>query len=123
MIHPKKLFLIDGLGAMLSAFMLGIVLVRLEHIFGIPRQVLFLLASLPCIFVIYDFYCYQKAEANFGLLLQIIAIANLLYACLSIGLAFYHHEAITFLGWLYIIIEIIIIAILSIIELKTAADY
>ena len=52
--HPKKLFLIDGLGAILSAFLLGYVLVKLERVFGIPSKTLYFLATLPMFFVIYD---------------------------------------------------------------------
>ena len=34
--NPKKLFFIDGCGAILSAFLLGIVLVRFEKYIGMP---------------------------------------------------------------------------------------
>ena len=114
----KKLFLIDGLGAMLSAFLLGVVLVRLEGLFGIPKSILYILASLPCLFAIYDFYCYFNIEQNMGLFLRGIAITNLLYCCLSLGFAIYHSQQITYLGWAYIIGEIIIVTILAIIELR-----
>jgi hypothetical protein len=50
--NPKKLFLIDGLGALLSAILLGVVLVQLEYLFGIPKSTLYFLASLPCLFTI-----------------------------------------------------------------------
>lgn len=39
-INPKKLFQIDAFGATLSAVLLGIVLVKLERFFGIPKQTL-----------------------------------------------------------------------------------
>ena len=61
-LHPKKLFLIDGLGAMLSAFLLGIVLVELETIFGIPTSVLYWLASFPIFFTLVDFYAFTKGK-------------------------------------------------------------
>lgn len=44
--NPKKLFQIDGLGAILSAILLGIILVRFERFFGIPVSTLYFLASL-----------------------------------------------------------------------------
>ncbi len=119
-ITPKKLFLIDGWGALLSAFLLGIVLVKFEWFFGIPKSTLYFLASLPCFFAIYDFYCFYKVDKNLGRFLQGIAIMNLLYACLSLGLAFYHREEITMYGWMYIIGEILIIVVLAIYELKVA---
>ena len=57
---PKVLFLVDGLGALLSAFLLGFVLVRLERVFGIPPDALYLLATVPCLFALYDFYCLRS---------------------------------------------------------------
>lgn len=118
--NPRQLFLIDGLGALLSAFLLGVVLVQFQTFFGIPENVLYFLAFLPCLFAIYDFYCYQKIHTNFYLFIKIIAFANLLYCFLSIGLALYHFREITLYGWIYIILEILILIVLIALQFKTA---
>jgi len=118
--YLKKLFLLDGFGAILSAILLGIVLVKLEEYFGIPKTTLYILAALPCFFAIYDFYCYFKIEKNLDKFLKGIAIVNLLYCCLSLGFAFHHYQEITYLGWAYIIVEIIIVVAIAIIELRAA---
>lgn len=117
---PKQLFLIDAVGALLSAFLLGIVLVKLESFFGIPRSALYLLAAIPCFFALYDLLCYILARQKTAGLLRGIAYANILYCCLSIGLAFYHVASITIFGWLYILGEILIVVFLARLELKTA---
>lgn len=117
---PKKLFLIDGLGAMLSAVLLGVVLVKLERVFGIPPATLYLLAAFPILFAIYDLFSYRQENDKTGPLLRGIAIMNLLYCCLSIGLALYHIETVTAWGWAYIITEISIIITLAVIELRIA---
>ncbi|REH43934.1 hypothetical protein C7448_11241 [Tenacibaculum gallaicum] len=117
---PKKLFLIDGLGAVISTFLLGVVLVNFESIIGIPPSTLYLLAVLPIFFTIYDFYSYQKTYNELKPFLKGIAILNLLYCCLSIGVAFYHFKTITSIGWGYILVEVSIIIILSIVELTIA---
>ncbi len=119
----KKLFLLDGFGAIISAFLLGVVLVKLESYFGIPKNTLYFLAALPCFFMIYDFYVYFKIEKNLGSFLKRIAIVNLLYCFLSLLLAFYHYQVITYLGWIYIIGEIIIVVVLAWYELKVAKNY
>ena len=118
--NPKKLFLIDGLGAILSAFLLGFVLVKLERVFGIPATSLYFLATIPIFFVIYDLYCSRKNNDDLGQLLRGIAIINLIYCCTSIGFFFYHFETITIFGWSYILIEILIIVTLAIVEYKVA---
>ena len=116
-LNPKKLFLIDGFGAILSAFLLGVVLVKFEEIFGIPTSVLYFLATIPIFFVIYDVFCYQK-YLKIGLLLKGIAVLNMLYCCVSIGLISYHFSSITILGWTYVIVEIILVSFLAMIEFR-----
>ncbi|WP_341214489.1 hypothetical protein [uncultured Wocania sp.] len=118
--NPKKLFLIDGLGAIMSAFLLGIVLVKLERFFGIPSSTLYILAILPIFFAVYDFYSFRKVKTELSKFLKGIAVMNLLYCCLSIGFAFYHSATLTNLGWSYLILEILIVITLAIVELRVA---
>lgn len=120
--NPKKLFLIDGLGAILSSFLLGIVLVELENFVGIPRETLYLLAFFPCLFAIYDFYFFQKSAENTGTWLKGIAYMNIGYCCISLGAAVWHVQEITIWGWGYIITEIIIVLALAGFELRVAAS-
>lgn len=116
----KQLLLFDGFGALLSAFLLGIVLVKFQHLVGMPRQALYFLAFLPCLFAAYDFYCYFNLKKDFAKYLKYIAYANLFYCIISLGLATQHYEQLTQLGWIYFILEIIIVVGLAIFELKTA---
>jgi len=117
---PRQLLLMDGLGALLSAFLLGVVLVKWEHLIGMPRPTLYFLAFLPCLFAVYDFYCYFKINKGLATWLKYIAYANLTYCLISLILATQHHEQLTKLGWFYFIFEIIIVVGLAIFELKTA---
>lgn len=114
--NPKKLFLIDGFGAILSTFMLGVILVRFEVLFGIPSSVLYILAIIPLFFTLYDIYSFKQKYSKTGILLKGIAILNLLYCCISLGFAVYHFHSITYVGWSYILIEITIILLLAFIE-------
>ena len=118
----KLLFLVDGAGALLSAFLLGIVLVIFQPLFGIPVSTLYFLAALPCVFAAYDFYCYFGVKNGLGQSLKLIAIANLLYCCLSLGFAFYHSEFLTVLGWSYIVVEVLIVATLALVEWKVGSE-
>jgi hypothetical protein len=118
--NPRKLFLIDGIGAVLSTFLLGVVLVRFEVFFGIPRSTLYTLATFPIILAVYDVYCYQKDTQKLSRLLKGIAMMNLLYCLISIGFALIHHQTISYWGCTYIIVEISILIFLAILELKVA---
>jgi len=100
-LYPKRLFLLDGLGAFLTAFFLGVVLVTFEDKFGMPQKVLY-------------------AKNNWRPYLKIIAVANLLYCCLTFGLVIFFYSKLTQLGLIYFLLEIFIIINLAIIELKVA---
>jgi len=121
-INPKKLFLIDAFGALLSAFLLGVILVKFENLFGIPHSALYILVLFPIIFVIYDFISYIKVKNNIKLLLKIIAYSNILYCFISIGIVLYHYIQITYLGWVYLLFEILIILRLATIEIRIANE-
>ncbi len=118
--NPEKLFLIDAFGALLSAFLLGIVLVKFEQFFGIPIPILYFLALLPCFFAVYDFSCFVANSKNVGVLLKCIAFMNTAYCFVSLTLLLYHYERMKILGWSYILIEVIIVLILANIEYKVA---
>ena len=118
--NPKRLFIIDGIGAVASAFMLGIVLVRLESYIGIPPTSLYILAIIPLFFLVYDFKSYKSEDADTDSRLQGIAILNLLYCFLSIGFTYYHRETVTSFGLAYVVVEILIILYIVVLELKIA---
>lgn len=117
-VHPRQLFLLDSLGALLTAFMLGVILVRFEHMFGMPRQVLYALASIAFIYSLYSFVCFSRFGKNWRLLLKIIAIGNLIYGCLSMGLVIFHFQKLSVLGLGYFAIELLVILVLAKVELQ-----
>ncbi|MBX2927255.1 MAG: hypothetical protein KF852_05415 [Saprospiraceae bacterium] len=121
--NPQKLFLTDSLGALLSAIMLGLVLPRLESIFGMPQLVLYWLASIAGIFFIHSLLCFLRKPANWRPSLRIIALANLSYCCLTVGLIIYWFPMLTVLGLAYFALEIIVVMLLSLMELKAARVY
>jgi len=119
-LQPRQLFIIDGLGAMLSALLLGVVLVRFESFFGIPKDVLFVLAAIPLAFLAFDGYSIFFAKSNPGIFLRAIATANIGYCLLSLVMAWQHKDSLTPWGWAYLIGEIGIVLFLARLELKVA---
>ena len=53
--QPKKLFLIDGFGALLTAILIGVVLTQLSSLMGLLKIILFQLAVIAIIFTFYSF--------------------------------------------------------------------
>lgn len=114
---PSQCFLIDGIGAVVSALLLGVVLVHYQQLIGLPEQVLYWLAGLATLFAVYSLTCYWRTPANWQPYLSFIAVVNLLYCCLTVVLVFLH-ESISPLGGAYFVVEIIIVVTIALLELK-----
>ena len=114
---PKKVFFFDGIGALITFFLLSVVLFNNVEIFGFPQKPLYVLSVMPLFFFFYDVYCYFKKK-DFIFLIRALALMNLSYCIVSIFIALYHFEKITILGWCYIIIELSVIVAISFFENK-----
>ncbi len=118
--NPKQLFFVDGLGAWVSAFFLSMVLAKFEPIFGMPLNVLIILALVPGFFILYSFGCYFFLKDNWSPYLKGIAIANSLYCLVTLGLVMYHYEKLTFFGVGYFVVEILIVGVVIFLEFKAS---
>jgi hypothetical protein len=103
-----KIFLLDGLGAALSAVFLGIVLVRLEKFIGMPVSTLYCLAGLALMLSAYSLSCHFFVTAGVKNLLRIIIVANLLYCLLTFILMLVYSSDLTVWGWTYFSLEILV---------------
>ena len=119
--NPFLLFLVDGVGAVVSAFMLGIVLVYFQPYIGLSIELLQLLAAIPSVFIIYSFLNFWRKPKNWQPYLKGIAVANLLYCCLTLGILIAYNQKMTALGICYFVLEIIILLALVAIEWKVAS--
>lgn len=120
-LHPRRLFLLDGGGALLSALLLGLVLPSIQPLIGMPVKVLYLLAALPVGFAVYDILCYLRQDLRPAPWLRGIAFANLGYCVLSIGMLVHHFPQLTALGVAYFVGECVIVVAIAYLELRTAA--
>lgn len=119
MYKPKTLFLVDCLGAIISAFLLGIVLVKWECYFGMPHETLYSLSLIAGAFAVCSFTSYLLVKKNWKPFLETIAVANLIYCCITAYLVFDCYDTLTRLGVIYFLSEMVVIFVLAFIELKT----
>ncbi len=117
----RQLFLIDGLGAVLTATLLSQVLVRWQTLFGVPAAVLYALAGVAACFAVYSLGCYLLLREGHARYLRAIAIANTAYCLVTLGLLAYLPD-ISWLGIAYFTGEIIIILLLVNLEFRKAAE-
>ncbi len=110
-INSQNIFLIDGVGAGLSALML-LLLFYFESTFGMPKTALKVLIPIAFIFTIYSLSCYLLRPIQWRIFLKIIAVANLLYCCLTIVIVVQHADMLTIFGKIYFLMELIVIVML-----------
>lgn len=116
----KNLFLIDALGACLTVFMLTLVLSDYQSVFGIPKEILGILAIVGSWFAIYSFYCYFLVKSFKTRLMRQIVYHNLFYCLLTIALLIFLPNSITLWGVLYFLGEVVIILGLTKLEWKAS---
>jgi len=117
-LKSKTVFLIDSVGAALTAILLIAVLKPFHEIFGMPRETLTLLSIVASLLAIYSFSCFVFSDNNRQKLLRTIIVANIAYCILTAGLVIYFYNSLTILGLTYFVGEILIISVLVYIELK-----
>lgn len=118
---PKTLFLIDSIGAFLTALLLFVVLRNLTKYFGMPKNTLTILWSAAACLCFYSAVCFLFLKSKWKLYIKIISFANLFYCMLTSGFLFIHNDEITALCLIYFLLEIAIICLLVCIELTVAA--
>jgi len=120
--RPKTLFLIDGLGAMLTAFLLFVVLRNFNEYFGMPKTILTYLSGIAACFCIYSTTCFFFLTRYWTAFISGISIANLLYCILTMGLLIIYYPQLTIIGTTYFLLEIAIIIGLIYVEFNVARE-
>ena len=123
-LNPKKIFLIDGLGAFLTAFLLFIMSRMLNEYVGMPKVILSILSTIAFFFRLYSLYCsFFLSNKRWYPFLRAIIIANLLYSYLTLGLVIYNYSRLTILGATYFLLEIAVISILVFLEINVLTTH
>lgn len=117
-IQPKNVFLIDGIGAFVSALFLWLLIVPFESFFGFPADVAKTLSVLPFLYAMYSLSCYFFEKWQRIPFIQVIMAANILYCILSLVLVVVWFDQITLFGLWYFLSEKVIILALVMWEWK-----
>lgn len=116
--EPKKLFLVDGLGAMFTAFFLFIIMRNFNEYFGFPSKILTSLMIVAAVFCIYSVSCFLFLRERFKPYVLVISIANLLYSVFTTICLIVYYPILTTICIVYFLLEIAIICLLVYIELN-----
>ncbi len=117
---PRRIFLLDGFGALVSAVLLGIVLVHFQPLIGMPTSILYPLAGVAGGFCLHSLGCVFYPPTNWRRSLLTVAGANLTYCLITLGLIISYSHQLRPLGWVYFLAEIAIVVPLSALEIAVA---
>lgn len=119
--NPKKLFLIDGIGAFITVMMLLLLFDRFNEHFSFPSQIIPYLSLMGTSLFIFSTLCYLFLKNKWSTYISTVAFGNLLYCIVTLGLLALYFDQFSKIGTLYFLIETIIVGLLVYIELKVAA--
>lgn len=118
---PRTLFIVDGVGALVTALLVGVVLPTLREHIGMPRPVLRALALTAAVFAAYSLTCAATGPTRWPRYLRTIAVANAMYCVVTAGCLFYFRARLAVGDWIYFVGEIVVVGTLVALELRTAA--
>ncbi len=121
-ISPGQVFLLDGTGALLTAFLTGVVLTRFEPYFRMPPEKCYVLGVVAVIFSVYSFLCALRLSENYAPYLKFIAITNGIYVLITSGFVVYYFETLTGLGITYFVAEALVVGWVIALEWRVAKE-
>lgn len=120
--QPKTIFLIDSLGAWLSAFFLFAVLRPYHELVGLPENVLALLAGIAISLSVFSLSAYFWARTKWRVFLGTVALMNTLYVLFTLVILVIHRETLSLWGLLYFIGELFIVLTLIGVEIRFVSN-
>lgn len=111
--YPNRIFLLDGIGAIASSLILMLLIANLESMIGMPSKIVHFLAVFPPFYAMYSFSCYFLLKRNHSFFLKGISLLNYFYCIISLLSMINHWQKLTFIGFVYFIIEMFIIAYIA----------
>ena len=117
---PRRWLLLDAAGALLSVLILGLLIPVVRTFFRFPLDMLYVLAVIPAGYIVVDLIGYFVIGGDGRRVLRFVAICNFLYCLVAIGMAINHASTLTVWGWVYVSVEVLVIATLAAVEMRVA---
>lgn len=121
---PRTVLLLDGMGGVVTALMLCVVLPAVHELVGLPRRTLIMLGLFGVVYGTYSLSCWKFVRTAWRRALAAIIAANAFYCVVTAFVVATHREAMSALGIAYFVAEILVIAALVTLEvavLRSAA--
>lgn len=109
-LNEKSIFLLDGVGALVSALFLSLVLAPLQRWVGMPIRVLYALALWAGLYAVYSLACHRFADHGDPRWLRWVMRGNLLYCCATLLCVVRYSSELSAWGYAYFLSEMVVIA-------------
>lgn len=109
MMTPRRIFALDGAGALFTAFLLGLVLVRFSAAFGVSERTFHFLAGFAAAICIHSFVVAAAGPSDWVPRLRAVAAINMTYAAVVLIVVAARLGTITLLGIAYFVGEAVVI--------------
>jgi len=113
---PRRIFLIDALGALITSSILGLLLPLVHDLFLLEKQTFYLLAAYVVALFFYSISVYLFKPTIWVPLLRIIATANATYCLFTFAIIFFISPTISTLGIIYFVGEAGLILTIALVE-------
>lgn len=117
-VNKRNIFVVDGIGALMTALSLGVALPFFKDVIGLPVSTFYLLSAIAIGFCIYSFSCYLWADTRKALFLKIIMSANLGYCLVTAIVMWQNWNSLKPLGVLYFVGEIFVVLTVVFVEFR-----
>ncbi|REJ78149.1 MAG: hypothetical protein DWQ47_17545 [Acidobacteria bacterium] len=112
----KLIFLIDGIGAIVTAGLLTLVVARFESLFGMDSRIAYALAAAALFLAVISLTCFALNPQKWKTFLLAIAVLNTVYCITTLSLVVYLSGSLNWLGISYFLGEVVIIMALVMLE-------
>ena len=118
--HPRRLFLLDGAGALLTAATLYGSYRYFDNCFQLPEAVFALLFFAALYMAVFSFMNVANARNYAVFSLRFIGTANRLYALLTLSVCLVYIKELAIIAFVYFGIEMLVLFLLSAVEFRVA---
>ncbi len=119
-LHPRRLFLLDGIGALLTAATLYVSYRYFDNCFQLPEDVFALLFFAALCMAVFSFINVANSPNYTVFSLLFIGTANRLYALLTFSISLTYYKELAAIALFYFGVEMLILVLLSTVEFKVA---
>lgn len=120
--RSSKLLFLDGVGAVVSAVSLGVVLPAIQPWVGLSYEILMFLAVLALILAIFSFGSFAAYSSVWKPRLFQVGVFNLAYCLLTTILIGCYWQEMETLGRIYFPLEIFVVVALACWEIKVSKE-